>query len=465
MKNKFTHAVVLLFTLPAFHFCHSQSVTPKLLWQKKGTINTMKFSPDASLLITGGTINCDNCGEIQVWRVKDGSLTTIITKETLGVTNAVDVSRDGRTILSGHGSVYCTGGGEGGDCDALWGSVSTHSVSGEEKRFLYADDIIYSIAYSPDNSIIAAGTGYNDDNTGEIRIYDSNFNLLRVLPGHHSENSETDGLAFTPDGKYLVSGGSDGNVKIWNYKTGTLVRTMMHGDYLNGGTYLNVDVSPNGQYIASAGKGYNMVTKIWRVADGALLYTLPLHGSYGTNIAKFSPDGKYVVSGAAQYTVGPWLANIFVWQLSDGALAQKITDTTGAPFGGIRAMAFSPDKKYFAYSIIGTLKVFSLNNTNFATTESSGNKLHLSDASFHSMAYPNPFKSFISFRYSLPFKKHVLLAIYDARGREITVLKNGIEDAGVHSVLFNAEKIGKGIYFYKIQTQTYSEIRKIIAIE
>jgi WD40 repeat protein len=463
MKNIFTCAIVLLFTLPAFHLCYGQNISLNLRWQKKGTVNTMKFSPDARLLITGGTIDCDNCGEIQVWRVKDGVLTTAITKETLGVTNAIDISKDGRTILSGHGSVYCSGGGEGGDCDALWGSVNTHLVNGEEKRFLNAADIIYSIAYTPDNSVIAAGTGYNDNNTGEIRMYDSNFNLLRVLPGHRNENSETNGLAFTPDGKYLVSGGSDGNVKIWEYKTGALVRTMVHGDYLNGGTYLNIDVSPNGQYIASAGRGYNMVTKIWRVTDGALLYTLPLHGSYGNNIAKFSPDGKYVVSGTAQYTVGPWLANILVWRLSDGALIEKITDTTGAPFGGIKAMAFSPDRKYFAYSIIGTLKVFSLNNTNIATASDTAAKMQLSNASFHSTAYPNPFTSFISFNYNLPFKQHVLLAIYDAGGRGIAILKNDMEDAGVHSVSFNAEKLDRGIYVYKIQTQTYSETGKIIA--
>ncbi len=63
--------------------------------------------------------------------------------------------------------------------------------------------------------MIAAGTGYN--NNGQIRIYDANFNLLRTLAGHANE---TDGLAFTPDGQTLISGGEDGTVKFWKPQTG-----------------------------------------------------------------------------------------------------------------------------------------------------------------------------------------------------------------------------------------------------
>lgn len=463
MKNKFTLALVLLLTLPAFNLSYAQDLSFNLLWQKKTSATTMKFSPDARLLITGGVSTCNYCGQLHVWRVQDGVLTTTITKETLGLTNAVDVSNDSRTILSGHGGVYCTGGGEGGDCKPAWGGLYTHSVSGKEKKFLRAGDNIYSIAYSPDNSIIAAGTGYN--NTGEIRIYDSNFNLLRVLPGHHSENSETDGLAFTPDGKYLVSGGSDGNVKIWNYKTGALIRTMRHGDYLSGGTYINVDVSPNGQYIASAGKGYNMTTKVWRITDGALIYKLPVKGSYGTNIAKFSADGAYVISGTQQYKTGPWLANILIWQLSDGALIEKITDKDGAPFGGIRSMTFSPDKKYFAYSLLGKLKLFTINYSNGAVSKNNANKLQVSNASLNFAAYPNPFKSFITITYNLPLKQHVSIMIYDVYGREIALLKDEEQDAGVHNIQFNSETIKGGMYYCKLQTEKFFEIRPLVSAE
>ena len=457
MKSKFTRVILLL--LPLFSFVHSnsQSISFNLVWKKTADVTTIKFTPNSKLLITGGVHDCSYCGQLKVWRAKDSMLLATITKEALGTTNAVDISNDSRIIISGHGGVYCSGGGEGGDCKPAWGGESKHLINGKEKKLLYSGDIVYAIAYSPDNKIIAAGTGYN--NTGEIRIYDSNYNLLRVLPGH---KDETDGLAFTPDGKYLVSGGKDGTVKVWNYANGTLVRTMTHGDYLNGGTNINVDVSPDGKYIASAGRGYNMVTKIWRVSDGALIHVLPVNGSYGTNVAKFSADGNYVVSGTQQYKTGPWLANIFVWRLSDGALTNQITDRDGAPFGGIRAMAFSSDKKYFAHSIIGILKVFAISYSNPVTSESGPQEIHF-NAPFKSTAYPNPFKSFITISYSLPFQQHVLITIHDAAGITITVLKNDNEDAGTHRLLFNAEKLNTGMYFYKIHTQEFVETRKLIA--
>ena len=129
----------------------------------------------------------------------------------------------------------------------------------------------YSLDRSPDESTIAVGTGYN--NTGDIMIYDKNYNLLRTLDGHQYN---TTSVVFTPDGKLLISGGDDGLIKFWDYNTGALVRTLTHGDYLNGGTLLKLSVSPDGKYIASTGNGYNLVVKVWRVADGALIKTIPL---------------------------------------------------------------------------------------------------------------------------------------------------------------------------------------------
>ncbi|MBA3647804.1 MAG: hypothetical protein H0W62_04510 [Chitinophagales bacterium] len=181
--------------------------------------------------------------------------------------------------------------------------------------------------------------GYN--NNGEIRIYDNNFNLLRTLPGHQYE---TDGLAFTPDGKYLISGGDDGLVKFWDYNTGVLIRTLTHGTYLNGGTNVNVDVSPDGQFVASAGSGYNMTTKIWRVSDGQLIKTLHIDGDYGYNTVKFTPDGKYAASGLIQYGLGGlgYYGRILFWTVPDGVLAKEYVDKQGSPTsGGIRTLDFS----------------------------------------------------------------------------------------------------------------------------
>jgi hypothetical protein len=62
-------------------------------------------------------------------------------------------------------------------------------------------------------------------------------------------------------------------------------------------------------------------------------------------------------------------------------------------------------------------------------------------------AYPNPFNSSATFRYSLPNASAVRLAIYDVQGRLVTELEQGQRDAGEHRINWNAGAQASGIYF------------------
>ena len=66
--------------------------------------------------------------------------------------------------------------------------------------------------------------------------------------------------------------------------------------------------------------------------------------------------------------------------------------------------------------------------------------------------YPNPFNPTTNISYNLERKNKVRLTVYDLLGREIAVLVNGTQEAGLHSVQFNAENLPSGIYFYKLQS-------------
>ena len=76
----------------------------------------------------------------------------------------------------------------------------------------------YSVDRSPDELTIAVGKGYN--NTGDIMIYDMNYNLLRTLDGHQYN---TTSVVFTTTGKLLISDGDDGLIKCLDYETGALL--------------------------------------------------------------------------------------------------------------------------------------------------------------------------------------------------------------------------------------------------
>jgi len=79
--------------------------------------------------------------------------------------------------------------------------------------------------------------------------------------------------------------------------------------------------------------------------------------------------------------------------------------------------------------------------------------------------HPNPFNPSTSIKYELFSETHVTLKVYDLIGREIATLVNEVEGKGEHSVVFDASKFSNltsGIYFYKLTTENYSDVKKMI---
>jgi len=79
--------------------------------------------------------------------------------------------------------------------------------------------------------------------------------------------------------------------------------------------------------------------------------------------------------------------------------------------------------------------------------------------------YPNPFNPTTVISYSLPYDGNVSLKVYDVLGREVNILVNGFQQAGVHSISFNASALTSGIYFYKLQAgDNFSSIKKMMLL-
>lgn len=79
--------------------------------------------------------------------------------------------------------------------------------------------------------------------------------------------------------------------------------------------------------------------------------------------------------------------------------------------------------------------------------------------------YPNPFNPSTVIGFDLPKEGFVSLKIFNSIGQEVETLINGNLQAGVYQKVFNASHLTSGIYFYKLVTNDFSEVRKMSLIK
>jgi hypothetical protein len=79
--------------------------------------------------------------------------------------------------------------------------------------------------------------------------------------------------------------------------------------------------------------------------------------------------------------------------------------------------------------------------------------------------FPNPFNPSTEISYQLPASSHVLLTVHDVLGNEVATAVNGIENAGPHTVRFNATTLAGGVFFYRLQTSSFTAVRKMLLIK
>ncbi|MFZ2322124.1 MAG: T9SS type A sorting domain-containing protein [Ignavibacteriaceae bacterium] len=79
--------------------------------------------------------------------------------------------------------------------------------------------------------------------------------------------------------------------------------------------------------------------------------------------------------------------------------------------------------------------------------------------------YPNPFNPGTSIKFSFADNTQAALVVYNAIGQQVAELFNGTAEAGrVYDVRFDASTLSSGIYFYKLQSDKNSEIKKMILL-
>ena len=166
--------------------------------------------------------------------------------------------------------------------------------------------------------------------------------------------------------------------------------------------------------------------KIWD--NGAWLNSIRRFFSY--NKANYITEATCVLWNGIQ------------WHLNDGDLV--IHNPDGFSIG------FITNKISIYYSDI--VNVSNENNSGISSFSLSQN-------------YPNPFNPTTIIKYEIPKASFVKIKVFDILGKEVATLVNGIQEAGNHKVQFNSSNLSSGIYFYRLTSGNFTQIKKMILLK
>ena len=79
--------------------------------------------------------------------------------------------------------------------------------------------------------------------------------------------------------------------------------------------------------------------------------------------------------------------------------------------------------------------------------------------------YPNPFNPSTKINYQVPTRSHVTITIYDLLGRAVEVLVDAEKEPGNYSAVWNAKAFQSGVYFCKMQSERYTDMKKLALIK
>jgi COMPASS component SWD3 len=175
-------------------------------------------------------------------------------------------------------------------------------------------DEVWALGVSSDGKRVLSGGFDCDVRYWNLRTGQS----VKVLKGH---SNVVNSVQFTPDGRYAVSGSDDRRVKIWDLKRGECVRSLL--GHLR--TVYSVAVSPDGNLVASTGF-LDETVRLWSFESGDCLQVLSNIDRASPVSVVFSRDGRRLVVGTATPDA------VYVYRIPHAVVPLARPDTPHAAF-------------------------------------------------------------------------------------------------------------------------------------
>ncbi len=183
------------------------------------------------------------------------------------------------------------------------------------------------------------------------------------------------------------------------------------------------------------------------------------------------------------YTIDTALTGVF-FPIVSGIIYKSSLNTNSNNWNSGYSVTslFSSDTTYNYYARAGYSIGKSQNNFALINASSSSNIYLISQYNFGEITsvkgqnifvsnfnlqqnYPNPFNPSTEINYNIPKAGIVKLSVYNSLGQKLAVLVNKYQQAGKHTVNFNAKNLASGIYFYRLQSGSFIQAKKMILLK
>ncbi|HRE10420.1 MAG TPA: T9SS type A sorting domain-containing protein [Ignavibacteria bacterium] len=288
----------------------------------------------------------------------------------------------------------------------------------------------------------------------------------------------------------------------------TAANGVMYGDPVGGRWSLwrttngGVNWDSTGMYLQQAGSeaGWNnamyvTATNIWFGTNNSRVYYTPLSGLAGTWVVQSTSQANSYALWFNSLTSGMTGGTQLLMTNNSGV---NWTSVTGPGSGNISGITGSAAAYWFvrqANSIYRTtdngatfttdytapagtythIQKAAIGSRMWATRNNGGISSSLSTVGIEpvstetpvnyslSQNYPNPFNPATNINFSIPVSSIVSIKIYDIAGREVDIIANNMMiSPGSYTVVYSADRLSSGIYFYRITANEYTETKKMV---